>query len=485
MKRFWVAAGILAIIAASIALPCTIISGKAKNNEVWAGNNEDFYFDFNTYLNVLPREGELLGAVSFTYRSPDSFIQGGFNEAGLFFDFNALPAIPESDWKDWGKRKKFPGSEQALVEHMLRKCATVQDVIDLTKEYEMQLTNAQIHLADKQGNLAVINESGIRISQSHYQVSTNFNIFTRGPSDGGPLCWRYPIAERMFKEREVSLETIRDILDATQQPRYVGTIYSNVINLTTGDATNYFAGDFKNPYHFNLKELLKKGKKSFLWRSLFPDAPIVRIWETYLAEGSKAALELFRKIKEGIPQPRRSEILRHVFSSCVLSENKYVDAKVFFDEWLAVNDGKDKMTNFYQGLVQLTNGAFETAKASFAAQINADTQDEGNRQSSPSAARAFLDKLKGETPAGANTRFELKGYQDAKFVCVVGIGWLPISNFLLKTDDGWAADFALPPGKNHYAFLVDGKTVFDPANPEKEEIDTEDGKMTLNVVVVK
>lgn len=484
MKRIWITIVILALLVAAIALPCTIISGKTKDGVVWAGNNEDFFFDFNTYLNVLPPEGDLLGAVSFTYGTPDSHIQGGFNEAGLFFDINALPAIPEADWQDWGERKEFPGGEKAFFSELLRTCSTVKDAINLIKKYKIELSNGQVHLADRKGTLAVVNNSGIRISQSNYQVSTNFNIFTRGPSDGSPQCWRYPIAEKMFQEREVSLDTIRDILDATQQPRLVGTIYSNVINLTTGDAYNYYGGDFKNTYHFNLKELMKEGRKSYLWRSLFPEAPVVKIWETYLANGAHAAVGVFREIKDTIPEPRQSEVLRHVFSSCILRENKYADAKIFFDSWLKINGGKDKMTNLYRGLVQLTNGNVEKAKNFFTEQIEVNKTDELAQKSSRSYAQIFLGLLDGNKPPGANTRFELKGYNDAKFVCVIGLSYIPIVNLLHKTRDGWAADFSLPQGKHHYAFLVDGEVVFDPVNPEKEEIDTEDGKMTLNVKVV-
>jgi hypothetical protein len=485
MKRVWITVGILALLAASIALPCTIISGKTKDGIVWAGNNEDFYFDFNTYLNVLPAEGDLLGAVSFTYGTPDSHIQGGFNEAGLFFDINALPAIPKSDWIDWGERTEFPGGEAPFFSHLLRTCSTVQDAINLIKKYEIELTNGQVHLADSKGTLAVISNSGIRLSENNFQVSTNFNIFTRGPSDGGRHCWRYPIAEKMFQEREVSLDTIRDILDATQQQRLVGTIYSNVINLTTGDAYNYYAGNFKNTYHFNLKKLMQEGKKSYLWRSLFPKAPVVKIWETYLTKGAQAAVEVFQKMKESIPETRQSEVLRHVFSSCILRENKYADAKIIFEEWLKTSKGKDKMTNLYHGLIQLTNGNMEKAKYRFTEQTKVDATDELAKKYYRPYAKIFLDLLDENKPPGDGTRFELKGYSDAKFVCVFGLNLIPIVNFLKKTQDGWAANFSLPPGKHHYAFLVDGELVFDPANPVREEIDTEDDKMTLNVKVVK
>jgi hypothetical protein len=357
--------------------------------------------------------------------------------------------------------------------------------VELVKHYELGMANAQIHLADKNGTLAVINASGIRIAKNNFQVSTNFNIFTRGPSDGGRHCWRYPIAEKMFQEREVSLDTIRDILDATQQPRLVGTIYSNVINLTTGDAYNYYAGDFKHTYHFNLKELMKEGKKSYLWRSLFPEAPVVKIWETYLTKGAYAAIEVFRMTKDSIPESRRSEVLRHVFSSCILRENKYADAKTFFDEWLRVNDGKDKMTHLYHALVQLTNGNVEKAKYYFSEQIKVEETDELAQKSYPSMSKGLLKKLEGKMQSDTNTRLELIGHHEAKFVCVMGLGWISVTNFLLKTKEGWAADFALPKGKHHYAFLVDGKKVLDPGNSDMEEIDTEDGKMILNVKVVK
>jgi hypothetical protein len=224
------------------------------------------------------------------------------------------------------------------VKHVLRECSTVQDVIDSVTEYEFELTHAQIHVADKEGSFAIINEGGIIAEDNDFQVSTNFNVCSTDASEG-VSCWRYPMAKRMLSEREVSLETIRDILDATQQPQVAGTIYSNVINLTTGDAYNYYAADFENAYHFNLNDLLREGKKSYLWRSLFPQAPVVRIWETYLSEGGDAALELYGQLEAQIPPGRRPEILRHVFSCLLLRENKYTDAKVFFDQWLRVSGG--------------------------------------------------------------------------------------------------------------------------------------------------
>jgi len=463
------------------AFPCTIISGKTKAGVVWAGNNEDYYFAFNTYLNALPPEGDLLGAISFTYGAPDSFVQGGVNEHGLFFDFNALPPIPRSDFMDWGERQDFPGGEGALVLHILRTCSSVHDAIELIKKYDMDLASAQMHFADRAGNLAIVNASGIRLSEANFQVSTNFNVFARGPSSGGRICWRFPIAERMFKEREVGFETVRNILDATQQPRFVGTIYSNVINLETGDVYNYYAGDFEHVFHFRVQDLLKKGKKSYLFRSLFADAPIIRIWETYQAKGANEAVSLFRELRNTLPPKRGAETLRHLFSSCLLSINQYRDAKIFFDEWLEVSGGRDPVTNLYNALIHLSNGDYEQAKIFLKEQIKADATDELAGKAYSPSAKDLLDRLEGEEPPGANARFELRGYQDAEFVALFLVDETPVLNFLLKTPVGWHGDFALPPGENSYAFVVDGEMMLDPSNPRVEVIDTEDGRIELNI----
>jgi hypothetical protein len=40
---------------------CTIFSGKDKKGHVWAGNNEDFYFTFNSYLYLVARTDTTFG----------------------------------------------------------------------------------------------------------------------------------------------------------------------------------------------------------------------------------------------------------------------------------------------------------------------------------------------------------------------------------------------------------------------------------------
>ena len=486
MNKRILSACLLCLIMASQALPCTIISGKTKDGVVWVGNNEDWTFDFETYLNVLPRDGKLFGAISFTYGGPDTAIQGGLNERGLFFDFNSVPLAPISDYEGRDSKKDFPGGDDAFCLHMLRQCSTVIDVLEMLKRYRLNfLVEAQMHLADRQGNLAIVNADSVLLTRDRSQVSTNYNVGTKTNSSESRACWRFPIAERLIRERGVSLDNFRDILDATQQYQYFSTIYSNIVNLATGDIYFYYAGDFQKAVHIKLGDLLSKGKRSYSMRTLFPDAPIVKVWNTYQAQGAEKAVELFRQLDEGIPEKRRSEILRHIFLSCLLTTNKYADSRLFFDEWERINKGQDEAANFYSTFVHLSNGDYDKAKELLAQQVKVNATDERAQRGYPAMAARLLARLEGIKPEGANVRFELKGYEHAKFVSVYFPNKSPVYYFLLKTDEGWAGDFKLPAGQLHYSFMVDGKMMLDPSNPRSEDYASEDGKLRLNVKVVK
>ena len=484
MKKYLPVFCCLFLVVGSQASPCTIVSGKSGDGVVWAGNNEDYYFDFNTYVNVLPAEGDLLGAVSFTYGSPETFVEGGVNEHGLFFDFNWIPTIATSDVADWGDRRAFPGGEDALVVHILRTCSSVQEAVAVIKKYDFDLADAQMHLADRYGGLAIVNASGVRLANTNHQLSTNFNVLTGGPSSGGRVCWRYPIAEEILATRSIGLQTIREALDATQQRRVYGTIYSNVINLTTGDIYNYYAGDFEHVFHFKLGDILKEGKRSYLFRSLFADQPIVRIWETYQAKGAHEAVALLRELSDALPPPRRAETLRHLFSSCLLRLNRFEDARIFFDEWLKVTEGRDQATSLYGALIHLSSGDYGEARSLLEKQLEVDAADQLGRKVSAPFVRDLLARLDGERPEGANARFELAGHGEAGFVALFLVDEAAVLHFLLKGPEGWHGEFALPRGRNPYAFVIDGERVFDPSNPRREMVDTEDGQIELNIRVV-
>ncbi len=73
-----------------------------------------------------------------------------------------------------------------------------------------------------------------------------------------------------------------------------------------------------------------------------------------------------------------------------------------------------------------------------------------------------------------NYSFELKGYPKAKSVALVGNfnGWEKYGGYRMqKVGDVWRISVYLPPGKNTYKFIVDGKWISDKANSlwEKNE----------------
>ncbi len=490
MGRLFAACCLLIALLAGVADACTIISGRAPGGDVWTGNNEDYAFDFDTYLNVLPRERGLLGVIAFTYTlpydRPHAFVQGGLNERGLFLDLNALPGIPTSEYRDWDRKKDFPGEDPAFVKHMLRTCATVPEVLALFETYRLpSLLGGQLHVADRLGNLAIVNADGVCLTQTGPQISTNFNVCTQRSSPWALTCWRFPIAERMLAARGVSLESFRAVMDSTQQRRGVSTVYTNIANLATGDIYFYYAGDFRKAYHFTIQDLLARGKRSYLMRTLFRDAPIVTIRDACQAKGAAAAVRISERMRDTLPEPARLAALRHIFCGALYRTSRFADARVFVDEWLGTGGRADPAAEFYEGLARLVTGDPEGARACLERQAAADSTDPVARRAYLPAVRTLLARLNGDRPPAANARFELEGYRDARFVCVFGISRWSLFSFLARTADGWAGDFVLPPGRTPYAFLVDGRMIRDPANPDHEIISDQEGRRDLSIRTIE
>ncbi|RVU02947.1 hypothetical protein EOD41_03145 [Mucilaginibacter limnophilus] len=67
---------------------------------------------------------------------------------------------------------------------------------------------------------------------------------------------------------------------------------------------------------------------------------------------------------------------------------------------------------------------------------------------------------------GETVAFKLKGYQNAKKVCVAGNfnNWKPDNLYLKKLNNEWLMSLVLKPGNYQYKFIVDGNWMTDPAN---------------------
>ncbi|WP_405208577.1 DUF3471 domain-containing protein [Aquimarina sp. LLG6339-5] len=262
---------ILLFLVPTSILPCTIVSAISVDGQVWNANNEDGPFGIANFINVYPKsKNAKYGYYTLSYLSPkygnSGQMQGGMNEAGLTFDFNAIPVVENFNPKS---KKAFPNGDHAILPFILGNMSSVQEVINFFNTYWFQngFTSAQMHVADKHGRFAIISASGIKINKNgDHLVSTNFDICGNGENAS---CWRYPIATSKLSEFDVNLSTMLSICKETAQKNGT-TMYSNVQNLTTGDIWFFSKHDQNTLINTNIKDLLAKGKTSYSFSDLKP-----------------------------------------------------------------------------------------------------------------------------------------------------------------------------------------------------------------------
>ena len=262
---------LLLIMSINISNACTIFTAKDKNGNVWTGNNADKVFTLNTYITVVAPKEKEYGFFYYTNsKNIKEFPQGGTNEAGLYFDGNS---IPKCNYKNFDKKKDYPTGDNEMMLDILRKCKTVQEAFNYFKIYRIRgLEVSQLQFVDKFGNKGIIVADSMWLSEADYQSSTNYNLCH--PNKDSIDCWRFPIAERMLKSREIGLESFRDICDSTRQKKWTNT--SQIQNLNTGEIWLYYAMNFSRPYKTSIKELINKGNHSFYFYELFKDDLIVK-----------------------------------------------------------------------------------------------------------------------------------------------------------------------------------------------------------------
>ena len=250
---------------------CTIFSGIDSNGNVWNANNEDGPKGIANFINVFPKTNNTkYGYYTLSYFSPKNGeganLQGGMNEAGLTFDFNAIALIEGFELKN---KKAFPKGDHAILPHILANMRTVQEVISFFNTYWFQrgFVSAQMHVADANGRFAIISASGVQlVEKGKPLVSTNFNLCSK---ENGDSCWRYPIATKKINQMGVSLSTMKAICKATAQNKNgIITMYSNIQNLTTGDLWFFSAHDPNVTIHTNINTLIAKGRKSYSFSRL-------------------------------------------------------------------------------------------------------------------------------------------------------------------------------------------------------------------------
>ena len=270
---------VLALLFPSKTDACTIVSAIDRNGNVWNLNNEDGPYGVANFINVFPKSGVAkYGYYTLSYLSPEfgkgGNIQGGTNEAGLTFDFNAIDVVKNYDPTT---KRKFPEGDDAILPHILANMNSVEEVINFFKIYWFQngFRSAQMHVADRTGRFAIISASGVKLMPKGLPlVSTNFDICRKEDSS---KCWRYPIAMSKINQSEVGLMVMLSIGLETAQ-KNGSTMYTNIQNLTTGDIWFFSQHDPNNFVTINITNLLLKGSKSYTFNDL---KSLVEIRPTY------------------------------------------------------------------------------------------------------------------------------------------------------------------------------------------------------------
>lgn len=249
---------------------CTIFTA-SYGDTVLFGNNED-YTNPKTYYWTSPPTTQFLGGVYFGY---DNFSpQGGMNEKGLAFDYNALPKAPLNPHAGLPRLSGNPGFLIA------RECTTVEEAIAMAKQYNWGTSLAyQLHIADATGDAVVISagpdgELAFTRKEKEYIVSTNFNLAFYREGERKGLCRRYDTVTEMLQklkdESDVTVEYFQSILDAVHaEGASSTTLYSNIFDLKSGIIYLYYWHQFDEVVTLSVAEEVAKKSSYTRIRDLF------------------------------------------------------------------------------------------------------------------------------------------------------------------------------------------------------------------------
>jgi hypothetical protein len=236
---------------------CTVVT-VSQGDRVFFGGNDDYINRDSTYW-VDPGSDTRYGAIYFGKRDN---VQQGFNEKGLAYDSNGLPAAPVSAHP--GPKPVYGGYTSYPIQ-ILRECATVEEAIAWVREHQWhEVMHDQLHFADATGDAVVISAGpNGRVAFTRkptgdsFLVSTNFNV--ANPLNGGYPCWRYGRAEEMLSEiqsqDELTVERVASIMEAVHVESPSGwTLYSVVADLQQRLVYVYFMFQYDAPIVLNIDE---------------------------------------------------------------------------------------------------------------------------------------------------------------------------------------------------------------------------------------
>jgi hypothetical protein len=279
----------------SVSSRCTVFT-VSKGNRVFFGGNDD-YVNPDSYYWVDPGGAQRYGAI--WVGEPDN-VQQGVNEKGLAYDANGLPRV---DVNPHGERIPVTGGYASYPIHILRECATVEEVIAWVKTHQWHsYMHDQMHFADATGDAVVISagaDGEVALTRKPrgdgYLVSTNFNVANPGNGFQYP-CPRYQTAQDLLgklvrREGELTARDAADVLDAVHMEGATSwTIVSLVADLPNGTVHAHYFHQFDKPVVLNVAEEIARARAAGPLSRLFPEdvrQEAARRYQRYQARKSR------------------------------------------------------------------------------------------------------------------------------------------------------------------------------------------------------
>ena len=274
---------------------CTIFY-IAKDNKIFAGNNEDWKDPYSK-LWFYPPENNKHGWIKFGWGS--GFPQGGMNDQGLFWDASsgAYLAMPISE----ANKEKYAG---ALMQKVIEECANIEEALEIFANYYCEdQYKAQYLVGDSLGNSIIVEGDNIINIDSIYQILTNF--YHSHPDLGGYPCWRYETANDMLSSNyNLTPYYVGSILAATHQEGQYPTQYSNIYDLKNCQIYLFHFHNYEEFVTIDLIKELNKGYRSYNIPDLFSRMKLLTP-----ADGEEIASTSVTLTWEGIPGDNYEVIL--------------------------------------------------------------------------------------------------------------------------------------------------------------------------------
>lgn len=224
-----------------------------------AGANEDYAIgppNDKHWVRFVPAPAkDKLGYVGFGYHFSPIFEQAAMNEAGLFYDYNALARL---ETPNTGK----PTGGLLQLRTMITSCHTVEQAVAYLTQFDFPaFSTGQMVIGDATGASAILERHTVtrRPATTDFQIGTNFRTSTTPKTE--ITCWRYKTCEAgLLKRDPVTVESVRALLAASMPPKGGGSIswYTTVADLKAGIVHLFRKGDFSRVAHLRLKEELAK-----------------------------------------------------------------------------------------------------------------------------------------------------------------------------------------------------------------------------------